>query len=155
MSDFVGTVQEQREVAAYQHALTLLPESTKGPRPWCRVCKHEVTDWGWTRYADFWGVWISCHGDLCGGLLPPFTDRFYYRLEAFCYDDPRMTEFPLWWVSYTGQEIQASRKYLDYAIQSGQDHPVFAGWFGRSVRFLAPAISLAMLAWGWWFARQW
>ena len=54
----------------------------------------------------------------------------------FCDGDPRLREFPLWFVGCNGEERQAARSYIDAAVASGRDRPVFgsasAGWLRRN-----------------------
>ena len=154
LDDITGVVREEREVAAYRHALSVLPESANGPRPWCRICHHEVVRWAWTQYAyGLWGVSALCHGEWCGGLLPLKVDRFYYRIELFCFDQPHFAEFPIWWVAFSGGEIQARQDYLDDAVRSGHEHPFLAGAFGKFARKSWAPVALGIGIFGWLFAR--
>src|SRR5271166_4845581 len=97
-----------------------IPERQAGPRPYCRICKREVSRWTWDRYADgSWGFFASCHGETTGGLLDATSPVQAMRLEVFCAEEPRMKDQQVWFVGWRGEELQPSQQYQQYAIQAG------------------------------------
>jgi hypothetical protein len=138
--------QQSGAAEIYQRQLTLLPESSKGPQPWCRVCHCGVLHWTWDHYAGgFWGVTAHCHGDVCGGLLPIMADHWGGRVEVFCDSEPRLPEFPLWFVSFSGEELQPPQNYLQAAIKSGRELPVLV-WIRKHVNFIIMLLVYGILA---------
>jgi hypothetical protein len=147
-----GLLARQPPAERYQHAgaAEILPQQEQvtlpwaapvGPPPWCRVCQRGAARWQWDRYADgLLGISASCHGEVCGGLLPPQVSPWDTRLEVFCADVPRLREFPLWFVGGRGEERQPVHAYLDAAVASGRVHPVLGGAFAGWLRRNAPVI---------------
>ena len=120
--------QQAGAAERYPHAFRVSLSMPAGPQPWCRKCQRGATRWVWDHYADgFWGIAAFCHGQVCGGLLPLHARPPDVRVEVFCENEPRLPEFPLWFVASSGDELQASRDYIDAAVRSGREHPFQSG----------------------------
>ena len=110
--------EAEHDQRIYTRLLDERPKNYVGP--WCRVCQKEADWWFWEKEdVDWRRCTVDCHGQDLIVRVPIYVPIGMFRMEVFCYEQPRMQSLPNWWVRFNGSTIQESYEHIDYATQRG------------------------------------